>query len=124
MNAVKNTLFHRLALMVIAIVAGWSMTSCDDGDYYNHPLVGNWALVAPTNVDYNEYYFYPDGTGQYFVSDYWGQDYYNFAWDTAGPNLTVYFYNGDVWQFGWTVQGNSLYLYSGNDPVPYVYTYF
>ncbi|MBD5345016.1 MAG: hypothetical protein HDR90_08550 [Bacteroides sp.] len=114
----------RITLLFAAVMVCLAFTSCDDDDYYNNPLVGRWELVAPTDVDYNCFYFYPDGTGQYYVDDFWGEDWYYFSWEVNGPNLAVYFNNGDVWYYSWTVQGSSLYLYAPGENVPYVYNYF
>ncbi|MCM1520221.1 MAG: hypothetical protein NC098_05490 [Lachnoclostridium sp.] len=111
-------------MTLVAIICCMSMTSCDDEDNYGNPIIGRWQLIAPTNVDYNEYYFYPDGTGAYYISDAWGQDMYYFDWNTYGDQLTIYFDNGDIWNYGWTVQGYNLYLYPDNSGIPLVYQYY
>ena len=122
-TVLKHSARHIFYLMA-AIVCCISLTSCDDNDYYGNPIVGRWQLIAPTNVDYNEYAFFGNGSGRYFVSDAWGEDYYYFTWETYGDRLNVYFDNGDVWYFGWTVQGYNLYLYPDNSPIPLVYQYY
>lgn len=125
MNFLLNHSSRRSVMAIVAVImACMTMTSCQDDNYYNHPLVGNWELVAPAGEDYNCFYFYPDGSGQYYVEDYWGNDWYNFAWETDGNYLTVYFRNGDVWYYRWAMQGYSLYLYTQGNIEPYVYNYF
>lgn len=116
---------RNLLLMVVALMCCVTLSSCeDDGYYYGNPIVGRWQLIAPTNVDYNEYVFYSNGTGAYYIQDAWGEDEYYFRWDVFGDQLSIYFDNGENWYFGWTVQGYNLYLYPDNSGIPLVYQYY
>lgn len=65
-----------LSLILVMFVALFT-TSCDDDDYYCSPIEGNWEIVDPPNVDYNEYSFFHDGTGAYYIEDYYGNSTYH-----------------------------------------------
>lgn len=118
----EKYIIRKILVMMVAVMSVMALSSCDDDDtYYGNPLTGRWQLIAPTNVNYNEWVLNPNGTGTYFVSDYWGDDYYPIRWNSYGNQLQVYFQNGEVWNYGWTVQGYTLYLYPDNSGIPLVY---
>lgn len=112
-----------IPLLLVMFVSLFTTTSCDDDDYYN-PVVGNWSIIEPANAYYNEYCFYPDGTGTYYIDDYAGQSTYYFTWQTYEDFLYIYFNMGDTWTFNWDVSFGCLYLYPIGSPYPYVYKPF
>lgn len=110
-----------LAVILSTLLA---LTACDPDDdyYYDPPIVGGWQLIAPSTIGYNEFYFYPDGSGTYYVDDYYGEDSYYIEWDIYGQQLTVYFPDqGDTMYFSWAVRGATLYLYPSGGGEPWVY---
>lgn len=109
-----------LFLMLLALTAFTTFTSCDPEDDEFYYLTGTWVQVAPTIDGYASYSFYDDGTGYYYVNDDWGEDGYNFAWWTEGNSGLVIDYGyGEVYSFGYSLSGNNLYLYpdDGGDPL-------
>lgn len=111
-----------LLMMLLTITAFTTLTSCDPDDedqpYY---LTGTWVQVAPTIDGYASYTFYGNGTGYYYVNDYYGEDEYDFAWWTEGPSGLVIDYGyGEVYSFGYSLSGNNLYLYPDNGDNPLV----
>ncbi|MCI9286077.1 MAG: hypothetical protein HFJ91_09915 [Muribaculaceae bacterium] len=111
-----------LGMMLVAMVM---LQSCDpDDDYYydDPPLVGTWELVSPPTIGYNEFTFYPDGSGTYYVNDYYGEDTYYIEWEAWGGQLTVYFPGQmDTMYFNWSIRGNNLYLYPDDGSGPWIY---
>lgn len=111
--------------LLLVMFAAMFMTSCDDDDdYWYSPLEGSWTIVDPPGVDYNEYTFYSDGTGVYYIEDYAGNPSYYFTWETFNNNLYVYFNMGETWRFTWLIRDGYLYLYSPGSGVPLVYAPF
>ncbi|WP_301342428.1 hypothetical protein [uncultured Duncaniella sp.] len=102
-----------LSLMIVALIAMTSFTSCDDDDdewYYT--VEGSWEQVAPPTREYVYYEFYEDGYGNYIVDDpRYGADYYEFSWWVSGSSLTIDYGGGDAEYYSWSVQGSTLYLY-------------
>lgn len=98
--------FHALMLMLVMV----GLTSCaDDDPYYDYsPIIGDWYLVDPPTAIYNEFSFYPDGSGNYYADDGYGDEY--ISWETWGNQLNVYF-STETWQFTWAMRGGYLYLY-------------
>ncbi|MCM1163572.1 MAG: hypothetical protein NC339_04910 [Muribaculaceae bacterium] len=99
------------------------MSSCDpDDEYYGNPLVGTWQMVAPLDGFYNEFTFYADGSGTYYVEDDWGRDNYYINWYLYGNQLQVDFPDQmDTMYFTCQVSGYSLYLYPSDGGTPWVY---
>lgn len=112
-------------MMVVAlIIASITLVSCDDDDdyYYGSPLVGTWQMVAPVGQFYNEFTFYANGSGSYYVEDYYGSDEYYIEWWTNGSALTVDFPDEmDTMYFTYRISGYSLYLYPSEGGEPWVY---
>lgn len=118
-------LFTFPALLLITIFVG--LTSCSDEPYYYDapPFVGGWQLVGPPSVGYNEFVFYPDGSGTYYVNDYYGEDTYYMEWEVYGSQLTVYFPSDfDTMYFSWRYANGYLYLYPDGGGQPWVYSPF
>lgn len=116
--------YRYAAMLTVILVSAMCFTACDDDDdyYYGNPIVGDWQMVSQTGYFYNEFTFYPDGTGTYYVEDQYGSDTYYIQWDTYGSQLTVDFPNQmDTMYFNWSVQGNTLYLYPDDGGNPWVY---
>lgn len=112
-----------LSLILVMFVALFT-TSCDDDEGYCSPIEGNWEIVDPPNVDYNEYSFFHDGTGAYYIEDYYGNSTYYFTWQIYGDSLYVYFTTGDTWTFRWYISNGYLYLYRNGAVVPLIYAPF
>lgn len=121
-------IFRYTSLLSVILLAMLTVSACDtEDDYYGSPIVGSWRMVAPLDQFYNEFTFYPDGTGSYFVDDYWGPDTYYIEWYTEGPELWVYFpdtMGADNMYFRWRVIGSSLYLYPDGGGTPWVYQWY
>lgn len=113
-----------LLLTLLVMFAALFMTSCDDDDDYYSPLEGSWYIVEPPTADYNEYDFYSNGTGNYYVEDYAGNSNYYFTWETFGSDLYIYFAQGDTWRFSWLIRDGYLYLYPYGGGLPLVYAPF
>lgn len=105
-----NYLRRLLPLMIIAIVASMSMTSCDNDDYYYSPITGSWELVEIDGYpvyesDVVEFEFYPDGSGYYSQYDAYGRWTSSpITWDTSMASggamyLDIYTYDGQIWQY-------------------------
>ena len=117
-------LYRYTALIATVLIMTLTLTSCTDYDepYYNHTLVGTWQMVSPVGLFYNEFTFYPDGSGNYYVSDQYGEDNYYIEWYVNGSQLTVDFPDQmDTMYFTWSVTGYSLYLYPSTGGNPWVY---
>lgn len=116
------------SLLSLILLAMLTVTSCDtDDDLYGNPIVGNWQMVAPLDQFYNEFSFYADGTGSYYVEDDLGPDTYYIEWYTDGPELWVYFpdtMGADSMYFTWRVSGPTLYLYPDGAGTPWVYQWY
>lgn len=106
------------ALMLMMIVVGLSSCADDDPYFSNSPIVGSWYLVDPPTAIYNEFDFYPDGSGNYYADDGYGTEY--ITWETWGSQLNVYF-TTETWQFNWAMRGGYLYLYPYGDGSTLVY---
>lgn len=98
-------LYRYTTLIATVLIMTLTITSCTDDDepYYNHPLVGTWQMVSPVGIFYNEFTFYPDGSGNYYVSDQYGEDNYYIEWYVNGSQLTVDFPDQmDTMYFTWS----------------------
>jgi hypothetical protein len=111
------------ALIMAVILATLSLQSCaEDDEYYGNPLVGTWQMVAPLNGFYNQFTFYSNGTGTYYVEDDWGSDSYYINWYVYGNQLQVEFPDEmDTMSFLWQIDGYSLYLYPSDGSATWVY---
>ena len=116
-------IYRYAALLTTIFLATLALQSCaTDDEYYDHPLVGTWQMVAPLNGFYNEFTFYSNGTGAYFVEDDWGQDNYYINWYAYGNQLQVEFPDQmDTMSFTWQMDGYSLYLYPVEGGATWVY---
>lgn len=116
-------LCRHTAIITAIILATLSLTSCDDDDeYYGNPLVGTWQMIAPLDGFYNEFTFYSDGSGAYYVEDSWGSDTYYINWYLYGSQLQVDFPDQmDTMYFTCSIQGYNLFLYPDNGGNPWVY---
>lgn len=113
-----------ISLLLVMFVSLFTTTSCDDDHHYYNPIVGNWSLTDPVDAYYNEYYFYPDGTGIYYIDDYYGESTYYFTWETYHSYLYVYFNTGETWTYRWDFRYGCLYLYPIGSPYPFIYQPF
>ncbi len=110
---------YRYASLLFIAVATLMLSSCDSDDepyYYDDldpRLVGEWVLVSNSGPFDNEFIFYSNGTGSYYVNDSYGPTTYYINWWTYGDNLTVDFPNqgGDQMYFSYEFMGGYLYLY-------------
>ena len=121
----KQILRFSVILLTVMLYA-LPLTSCDDDDYFGDPLVGTWQMVAPADSFYNEFTFNPDGSGTYYVEDWFGADTYYIEWYTTGRDrLVVEFPNEwDSMYFIYNVSGRSLYLYPEEGGDPWVYRFY
>lgn len=113
-----------VSLLLVMFFALFTTSCDDDDDYYMSPIEGSWAIVDPPEVDYNEYFFFSDGTGTYYIEDYAGNSTYYFTWQTFGNVLYVYFNTGDTWRYTWYLRDGYLYMYRDGTNVPLVYAPF
>lgn len=115
-----------LGLFIITLCAATALSSCepdDDDLYYYDSPIGDWQQVAPTVDGYVSYSFYGDRTGVYYVSDYYGDDDYDFVWWTNGIAMTIDFGGGEMYYYTWQIQGDNLYLTPDDGSVPIVLRY-
>ncbi len=118
----QKHLFTFSVLMIAFSLLG--LTSCADEPYYGEPpIIGGWQLVGPPSVGYNEFVFYPDGSGTYYVDDAYGTDTYYIEWETFGNELTVYF-STDTMYFNWAIRNGYLYLYPIDGVPAWMYSPF
>ena len=111
-----------LFMMLFMFTTLTALTSCEPEDDDPFYLTGSWQQVAPTIDGYAAYTFYGDGTGYYYVDDYYGEDVYDFVWWTEGPSGLVIDYGyGDIYSYGYSVQGYDLYLYPDDGGNPLVF---
>ena len=111
-----------LFMMLFMFATLTALTSCEPDDDNPFYLNGTWQQVAPTIDGYAAYTFYSDGTGYYYVDDYYGEDEYDFVWWTEGPSGLVIDYGyGDVYSYGYSVQRYDLYLYPDDGSNPLVF---
>ncbi|MDE5727690.1 MAG: hypothetical protein K2H83_03825 [Duncaniella sp.] len=111
-------------LLAVIMTAALSLTSCvvDDEDPF---ITGNWRMVAPLGDFYNEFSFRRNGTGYYYVEDYYGQDTFDIIWYTSGNQLTVEFPDQmDQMYFTWQSNGDVLYLYPWEGGDTWIYNRF
>lgn len=110
----------RIFALALLVTSLFTLTGCaDENDFYGPSIIGGWQLVS-TNTGYNEFTFYPDGSGSYYVDDYYGEDYYYIDWETWGNQLNIYFPT-ETWQFSWSIRNGYLYLYPYGGGEPWVY---
>lgn len=103
----KPRRFTFTVIMLLLTFVG--LTSCSDDDpYYDSPILGGWYLVDSPGAIYNEFEFYPDGTGNYYAEDGYGDEF--IEWEIIGNQLSIYF-PSETWNFTWILQGGYLYLY-------------
>lgn len=118
------TKIYRYGLLLVAItVAALSLSSCaPDDDGPEAYIIGDWYMVAPLGDIYNEFTFYSNGTGSYYVEDAWGADEYYIEWYTSGNSLTIDFpYDYDQMYFQWQCNGDVLYLQPSTGGPTWVY---
>ena len=105
-----NKLKLKFFALMLTVLAGASLSSCDDLDFYGDELVGAWGLVESGGqpvYDYQtDYYtFNRDGSGYYSYYDRYGQ-----LWDEP---------------FTWSVRmGSTLYLQYDNPQLGDVTCYY
>ncbi|MCM1521119.1 MAG: hypothetical protein NC039_00535 [Muribaculaceae bacterium] len=114
------------SLLTVLLITVTLTSSCnDEEEFYDNPLVGTWQMVAPLDEFYNEFTFYADGSGSYYVEDDWGSDTYYIYWYVYGNQLQVDFPDQmDSMYFTWQSDGYTLYLYPSDGSMPWVYRYY
>jgi len=111
-----------LGLFMAMLSAVTTLSSCDPDDDLYYSIEGYWQQIAPSVDGYVSYSFYNDGTGEYYVNDYYGEEFNDFIWWTNGMTLTVD-YGYDIYYYTWQTQGDNLYLTPDDGSAPLVFRY-
>lgn len=121
----------KIFALILTVVAGASLSSCDDDDMYYNPLVGYWQLVESGGqpvydyqVDY--YTFYSNGSGMYSFYDNYGQFWQEpFYWmDNGYDQLSIQYDNPSFGTVTCYYRYDGRYMYFSTDPSFYYYTVY
>ncbi len=126
-----NKLAIRLFALLLTIVAGASLSSCDEDDPYFSDIVGSWHLVESDGqpvYDYQtDYYsFYSNGSGTYAYYDTFGHFWQEtFSWQSFnGEQLVLYYDNPNFGTVSCYYRYDGRYMYFSTDRSFYSYTVY